>query len=66
MSSSWYGTLRRVEKPSPPCETLVFCIHCFQTLGKETKETPRAILVARHICAEALLAKQPATPPPYN
>ena len=46
--------------------TVVFCIHCFRTLGTETAKTSRDSLLAKHKCAESLLAKQPAAPPPYN
>ena len=49
-----------------PFGTLVFCIHCFETLGTDTPKTPRAMLLAKHSCVESLLAKQPAAPPPYN
>jgi len=53
-------------KLAHPLGTVVFCIHCFRTLGTESVKTPREILLARHNCAESLLAKQPAAPPPYN
>jgi hypothetical protein len=49
-----------------PLGTVVFCIHCLQTLGTETPATPRKILLAKHTCLESLLMKQPAAPPPYN
>lgn len=49
-----------------PLGTVVFCVHCFQTLGTESAKTPRAMLLAEHKCAESMLAKQPAAPPPYN
>ena len=53
-------------KSAHPLGTVVFCIHCFRTLGTESDETPRETLLANHKCAESLLAKQPAAPPPYN
>lgn len=46
--------------------TVVFCIHCFQTLGTESITNTREILLANHKCAESKLAKLPAAPPPYN
>lgn len=49
-----------------PLGTVVFCIHCFQTLGTDTPATPRKLLLARHSCIESQLSKQPAAPPPYN
>jgi len=53
-------------KLAHPIGTVVFCVHCFRTLGIESATTPREILLAKHKCAESLLAKQPAAPPPYN
>jgi hypothetical protein len=53
-------------KLAHPLGTVVFCIHCFRTLGTESAETPRQALLTSHKCAESLLAKQPAAPPPYN
>jgi len=55
-----------VSKLAHPIGTVVFCIHCFQTLGTESGKTTRDALLAKHQCAESLLAKQPAAPPPYN
>lgn len=55
-----------MSKSAHPLGTLVFCIHCFQTLGSDTPKTPRAMLLAKHSCVESLLAKQPAAPPPFN
>lgn len=49
-----------------PLGTVVFCIHCFRTLGSESPTTSREKLLARHMCMESLLAKLPAAPPPYN
>jgi len=49
-----------------PLGTVVFCIHCFKTLGTDTPVTPRKVLLAKHSCLESLLSKQPAAPVPYN
>ncbi len=60
---------QRVPQPSKfahPLGTVVFCVHCFQTIGTESTITSRESLLANHNCAESLLAKQPAAPPPYN
>jgi hypothetical protein len=57
---------RHLPKSAHPLGTIVFCIHCFKTLGMDTPTTPRAKLLAKHSCAESLLAKQPGAPPPYN
>ena len=46
--------------------TVVFCIHCFRTLGTETPDTSRETLLANHHCMERIAAQQPAAPPPYN
>lgn len=60
----------RQQQPQPrlahPLGTVVYCVHCFQTLGTDTAATPRKVLVARHTCVENVLLKQPAAPPPYN
>ena len=49
-----------------PLGTVVFCIHCFHTLGTDTPATPRKELLAKHSCVESLLSKKPAAPAPYN
>jgi hypothetical protein len=54
------------QKSAHPLGTVVFCIHCFRTLGTETAATPREVLIAKHNCAESLLAKKPGAPPPFN
>lgn len=56
----------RPSKLAHPLGTVVFCVHCFRTLGTESSKTPREMLLAKHRCPESLLAKQPAAPPPYN
>lgn len=53
-------------KLAHPLGTVVFCIHCFRTLGTESAETPREVLLSKHKCTESLLARLPAAPPPYN
>lgn len=53
-------------KLAHPLGTVVFCIHCFRTLGTESPTTTRENLQARHMCLEGLLAKLPGAPPPYN
>lgn len=49
-----------------PLGKVVFCIHCYRTLGTESSSSTREMLVALHQCEEGMLAKQPAAPPPYN
>lgn len=49
-----------------PLGTIVFCIHCFQTLGTEGATTTREDLLRTHKCFESLQAKLPAAPAPYN
>jgi hypothetical protein len=66
MDSLAYVDRKRAPALPRPLGTLVFCIHCIQTLGKVTAVTTREVLIARHTCAESELAKQPATPPPYS
>lgn len=55
-----------VSRFAHPVGQIVFCIHCFQTLGTDTPATPREALLAEHTCVERVLSKQPAAPPPYN
>ena len=45
---------------------VVFCIHCYQTLGVESASSTREMLLAAHKCDEQMLAKEPAAPPPFN
>lgn len=54
--------------PEPPNQSgpVVWCIHCFRTLGAEDRETSRASLLSNHNCIESQMAKRPAAPPPYN
>jgi hypothetical protein len=49
-----------------PLGTVIFCVHCFKTLGTESRETSREFLVAHHACLEGMQVKLPAAPPPYN
>jgi hypothetical protein len=44
---------------------LVVCVHCFCAL-EEAASTRQDGLRAKHDCAEELLARQPAAPPPFN
>ena len=66
MDSLSYFVRKKLPKSAHPLGTLVFCIHCFQELGRETAATNREVLLAKHTCIEGQLAKQPAAPPPYN
>jgi hypothetical protein len=56
----------RPPKLAHPLGTVVFCIHCFKTLGTESARGSREAMLAKHKCAESQLAKQPAAPPPFN
>jgi hypothetical protein len=47
-------------------ENPVYCVHCRRMLGTTGDAIERARLQRRHECAQGLLDKQPATPPPYN
>ena len=58
--------LPEVSKVAHPLGTVVFCIHCFQTLGVECGEGSREFLLTQHKCVESMLVKQPSAPPPYN
>lgn len=49
-----------------PLGKIVFCVHCFCSIGTESATTTRDVLLARHNCAKSLLAKQPSAPPPFN
>jgi hypothetical protein len=53
-------------KLAHPLGKVVFCIHCYRTLGTESTTSSRELLVAGHKCEEEVLAKQPAAPPPFN
>ena len=66
MSSLHYCDWKKPPKSPYPLGTLVYCIHCFRTLGRETGATSREFLISRHSCVESRLAKRPAAPPPYN
>jgi hypothetical protein len=66
MNSFLYFDRKRPPQSSHQLGTIVFCIHCFETLGRDTPATPREILIARHTCVESQLARRPAAPPPYN
>jgi len=57
---------RQIQTLVHPLGKIVFCIHCFRSIGTESASTTREDLQARHKCAESLLAKQPAAPPPFN
>jgi len=46
--------------------TDVHCIHCYRLLGVAETAEQRTRLVRAHRCFEGLLAKRPASPPPYN
>lgn len=65
--------LRQAEGAAPksyvrlePAANKVVCIHCYRILGRSATEATRAKLQSEHVCAEALLAKVPSAPPPYN
>ena len=58
--------VQRLPKSAHPVGTLVFCTHCFQTLGRETYVRTREVLLAKHKCLETQWPKRPAAPPPYN
>jgi len=68
--------MKALHNPSPSCRTkakpvnrigrVVYCVHCFRSLGLEDAATSRASLLAKHNCIESQMAKQPAAPPPYN
>jgi hypothetical protein len=47
-------------------ENKVICIYCYRILGDAAGAHRQAELRHSHECPEAELAKQPATPPPYN
>lgn len=49
-----------------PLGTVVFCVHCFKTLGMDCADTTRKSLLAHHTCLEGMQVKLPAAPPPYN
>ena len=49
-----------------PLGTVVFCVHCFTTLGMDCGDSSRESLVAHHTCVEGMQVKLPAAPPPYN
>ena len=54
-------------KSAPPkFSSDVICIHCFHSLGASRSASQRARMMAKHVCAEKLLAAQPGAPPPYN
>jgi len=42
------------------------CVHCYQPLNSASAGQIHANQVERHECEESLLAKQPATPVPFN
>lgn len=49
-----------------PCHKQVYCVHCYQILGRAQSVYDRDRLLLRHRCVESALAKAPASPPPYN
>jgi hypothetical protein len=53
-------------KPAKPDGRIVWCIHCFRILGRESSAISRTNLLADHTCIESRMAKEPAAPPPYN
>ena len=55
-----------ISKLVHPLGTVVFCVHCFKTLGTESSSTSREFLLAHHTCLEGMQVKLPAAPPPYN
>ena len=42
------------------------CMHCFVSLGVSATVAERVRREKLHVCAEKLLARQPATPMPFN
>ncbi len=44
----------------------IFCVHCSRSLGAARSVTSRLKKETRHLCAEKLLSREPAAPPPYN
>jgi hypothetical protein len=44
----------------------VLCVHCAHSLGMQGSAAQQAKKEANHQCAEKLLSRQPASPPPYN
>jgi hypothetical protein len=55
----------RCDGPGPP-GALVWCVHCYQILGIVGSRRQRLKLERVHHCSDQLLAKLPASPPPYN
>lgn len=58
---------------TPPAQDLapqfspeIFCLYCFRSLGTLLSASERAMREAKHTCPEKLLARQPASPPPFN
>ena len=50
----------------PKLERTVVCIHCRKQLGVSSSVIDTLELRFKHTCTEALLASQPATPPPFH
>ncbi len=49
-----------------PLAFVGICLYCFKVLGKPRSMAERRDLEAKHVCAEKLQARQPATPAPFN
>jgi hypothetical protein len=49
-----------------PLATGTICAYCFEVLGVPNTKAQSNALEARHICAEKLVARQPAAPVPFN
>lgn len=47
-------------------EKSVYCVHCRRMLGTTVDPEQRARLQRGHSCAQGLLDKEPASPPPFN
>ena len=52
--------------PRHPNGPVAQCIHCYQTLGRAENPERKSKILSAHTCSERLLAKKPASPPPYN
>jgi dsRNA-specific ribonuclease len=52
--------------PAHPHGREVFCVHCAHSLGMQGSAVQQTKKEAGHLCAEKLLSREPASPPPYN
>jgi len=56
----------QAQYPKLKAINVTHCVHCYQPLRMTVDGSRRGNKKDRHECAESLLAKQPATPAPFN